>query len=85
MLSPHHTRLALLPLLLLASTAVVGLAVVAFQQALAAGRAEVLMMAWVLAFVLGAPALLVLLPLAGRVPVRRSKDAVIPNAGEKIP
>lgn len=86
MLSPSQIRLALLPLLMLAVPVLAVLAVIAFQQALAAGTAEVLMMAWVLAFVVGAPALLLLLPLVERVRSRQKAESrIIPPAGEQIP
>lgn len=85
MLSPRLLRFAFLPLMLLALSVLVGLAVIVFRQALAAGAAEAWMMALVLAFVVGLPALVLLLPVAGSLRVSRSKIRTVPFMGEKIP
>lgn len=85
MLSPRQLRFAFLPLMLLALSVLMGLAVVAFREALAAGAAEVWMMAWLLAFVVGLPLLLVLLPVVEALRARGSRSAIVPLAGGKIP
>ena len=85
MLSPRLLRFAFLPLMLLALSVLAGLAVLVFQQALAAGAAEAWMMALVLAVVVGLPALVLLLPVAGSWQSRRVRPGTIPLMGEKIP
>lgn len=85
MLSPRLLRFAFLPLMLLALSALAGIAVVAFRQAIAAGSAEVWMMAWVLAFMLGLPALMLVLPAAGSLRARLARPGIVPLAGIKIP
>lgn len=85
MLSPRLLRFAFLPLMLLALSVLAWIAVIAFRQAVATGIAEVWMMAWVLAFVLGLPLLMLLLPAAGALLARIARSGTIPLAGEKIP
>ena len=85
MLSPRQLRFGFAPLMLLAVTVLSGLAVVVFREALAAGAAEVWMTAWVLAFVVGIPALLVLLPLVASLRLSGSPTRIVPLAGENIP
>lgn len=85
MLSPRLLRFAFLPLMLLAFSVLAGLALLVFRQALAAGAAEAWMMALVLVFVVGLPALVLLLPVAGSWQAQRPRHRIIPLAGEKIP
>jgi len=78
-------RLALLPITLVAVAVLLRLALISLQQALRAGVGEVLMMAWVLFFVVGLPLLLLAVPLAGVIHVRRARTGIVPHAGVKIP
>ena len=56
MLTPRQARFAFLPLMLVAMSALIGLAVVVFRQGLAQGPEEAWMLAWVLAFTIALPA-----------------------------
>lgn len=85
MLSPSLLRFALIPPMLLALSALAGLAVIIFRQALSAGTGEALMMAWVLTFVVGLPTLILLLGLAGWLRSRKPWARIIPLVGERIP
>ena len=76
----RRLQLAALPLLPIALAALVGLGIVVFRHGLATGGAELWLMAWGLAFVVGLPVLLTVLAIAGRRPRR-----VVPYAGEIIP
>ncbi|MBB1061590.1 DUF2798 domain-containing protein [Marilutibacter spongiae] len=85
MLPPRLLRRVYLPTMLIALLLLGGVAVSVVHEGLMAGRAEAWMVAWVLAFVLGLPALLLLLPSLGAlVDLARSRDNV-PYAGGKIP
>ena len=85
MSSPGPSRLALLALALPGLPMIAWLAVIALQQALEAGRAEFWMMAWSLAFVVGGPALLLLLPAVERLQASIRGGGIIPRAGVKNP
>jgi hypothetical protein len=63
----------------------VGLGMAAFRQALSIGSAEVWLMAWVLAFVVGLPVLVVLLAVLGAAQLHPPRFRIIPFAGVKIP
>jgi hypothetical protein len=73
-----------LPLLVAAAFAV-DLASTLMAQGFRAGAAESLMLAWILAFVIGLPALLLALPLARRLGAALRRHHTIPSAGVKIP
>lgn len=81
----HPLYVALLAPALLAVVAVVRLAVLALKSAIDAGNHVVLPMAWVLAFVVGLPLLLALLPLIAALQSRAKKHPIVPNMGRKIP
>ncbi len=85
MLSTRLLHLALIPIMLLAFSALAGLAFIVFRLALAAGTEEAWMMGWVLAFVVGLPLLVLLLALAGSRRWRSPGSRIIPLVGEKIP
>jgi len=85
MLSSRRAHFAFL-LLMLPAMAVLGwLAAIVLRQAWATGSAEAWMMAWVLAFVVGLPATMLLLPIAGWLRTRMLRMHIIPHAGVKIP
>ena len=79
--------LRILTALLLAVTlsVLVGLGLAAFRQAMAMGSAEVWLMAWVLAFMVGLPVLVVLLALLGAAQRSDPRLRIIPFVGVKIP
>lgn len=71
--------------MLLALSVLGWIAGIVFRQAVSAGTAEVWMMLWVLAFVLGLPALMLLLPAVGSLRARQARSGIVPLAGVKIP
>jgi len=85
MLTPRQARYAFLPVMLVAMTALVGVALVVLQQGLAAGPDEFWMLAWVLAFVLALPGAMLLLPVVGAVLRAATRPETIPLAGVNIP
>ncbi|MFC5569577.1 hypothetical protein ACFPN1_05830 [Lysobacter yangpyeongensis] len=85
MLSSPRARLAYLLTMLLAFAGILGLAVIALEQAISAGPAEAWMMAGVLAVVVALPLALVLLPVAGWLQRRARKVVIVPNAGQNVP
>jgi len=93
MSAPQRFRLAILPLLPVALAALVWLGISAFRAALAQGGDAVWLMAWVLAFLVGMPLLVLGLAVAGELQLHGPRvrsalplpDAGIPNAGVKIP
>ncbi|MFE0500988.1 hypothetical protein ACFW0P_09445 [Lysobacter soli] len=85
MLTPRQARYAFLPVMLVAMTALVGVALVVLQQGLAAGPDEFWMLAWVLAFVLALPGAMLLLPVVGAVLRAATRTETIPLAGVNIP
>ncbi len=85
MLPPRLLRSVYLPTMLIALLLLGGVAVSVIHEGLLAGRAEAWMVLWVLGFVLGLPALLLVLPaLNTLIDLARSRDNV-PCAGGKIP
>lgn len=89
MLTPRQARFAFLPLMLVAMSALIGLAVVVFRQGLSQGPEEAWMLAWVLAFTIALPAAMLLMPAIGAVLAHYTRDdkrhAIIPRVGEKVP
>ncbi|KRB07635.1 hypothetical protein ASD86_07330 [Lysobacter sp. Root690] len=89
MLSPRQARFAFLPLMLVAMSALIGLAVVVFRQGLSQGPEEAWMLAWVLAFTIALPAAMLLMPAISAVLAHYTRDdkrhAIIPRVGEKVP
>ena len=82
-----NRSLRILAALLLAVTlfVLVGLGMAAFRQALGLGSAEPWLMAWMLAFVVGLPVLVVLLAVLGAAQRFAPRLQIIPLAGVKIP
>lgn len=85
MLTPRQARYVFLPVMLAAMAVLVGIALVVFQQGLAAGPDEFWMLAWVLAFVLALPGAMLLLPVVGALLRAATRQETIPLAGVKIP
>lgn len=89
MLTPRQARYAFLPLMLVAMSALIGLAVVVFRQGLAQGAEEAWMLAWVLAFTIALPAAMLLMPAIGAVLAHYTRDdkhhGIVPVVGEKVP
>lgn len=81
----HPVHLVLLPSAILAVAGLVWVAVTALKSANEAGNQDLLLMGWVLAFVVGLPLLIAILPLAGAVQARATKHRTVPNMGQKIP
>lgn len=81
----HPLHLVLLPSAILAVAGLVWVAVTALKSANEAGNQDLLLMGWVLAFVVGLPLLIAILPLAGAVQARATKHRTVPNMGQKIP
>lgn len=84
---PRSPRLGpiLVPSLALGIIALIFLGVLLFGQAVHQGRSEALMMAWVLAFVVGLPMAMLVLAAAGAWSVHRPRRPILPNTGVKIP
>ncbi|MBF6023197.1 DUF2798 domain-containing protein [Lysobacter niastensis] len=85
MLTPRQARFAFLPLMLIAMSALIGLAAVVFRQGLEAGPAEAWMMAWVLAFTIALPAAMLVLPILSAVLKRVTHPATVPHVGVTVP
>ncbi|GAA4781968.1 hypothetical protein [Lysobacter hankyongensis] len=78
-------RLILVPALALGVIALVCLGILLFGQAAHQGRSEALMMAWVLAFVVGLPVATLALAAAGAWSAHHPRRSILPNEGVKIP
>jgi hypothetical protein len=78
-------RLTLFSLAVPATAALLWLGGIALQQAVQAGNADALLMAWVLAFVVGLPVLLAILSLAAAFLRYGSRHPIVPHTGVKIP
>lgn len=85
MLTPRQARFAFLPLMLIAMSALIGLAAIVFRQGLEAGPAEAWMMAWVLAFTIALPSAMLVLPILSVVLNRVTRPVTVPFAGVNIP
>ena len=85
MSAQQRLRLALLPLLPAALAVLAWLGFAALREALAQGGGAAWLMAWVLAFLVGMPVLMLGLAVAGALQARGWHLRVIPNAGVKIP
>jgi uncharacterized membrane protein YcjF (UPF0283 family) len=89
MLTPRQARLAFLPVMLVAMSALIGLAVIVFRQGLAQGVEEAWMLAWVLAFTIALPSAMLLMPAVSALLAHWTRDdkrqGIIPVVGEKVP
>ncbi len=77
-------RFVFLPILLMAMAGVIGVAAVVFRQGLAAGAAGTWLMAWVLAFTIGLPVAMLVLPLLTTVAARWARARNVPHSGRRI-
>lgn len=78
-------RLILAPLLAIGVAALLCLGFLALAQAAERGQSETLLMAWMLAFVVGVPIAMLALAAAGAWSVRHPRRAILPNTGASIP
>ena len=85
MSAPQAARLALLPLLPIALAALAWLGFVAFRESVAIGGADTWLMAWVLAFLVGMPLLVLGLAIAGAAQRHTLARNLVPYSGETIP
>ncbi len=83
----RSTRLRLIfaPFLAIGVIAVLCLGFLALVQATERGQSETLLMAWMLAFVVGLPIGMLGLAAAGAWSIRRPRRAILPNTGASIP
>lgn len=80
-----HLRLLLSLALAVGMAALFYLGFLALTQAFQRGRSETLMMIWVLAFVIGLPAMMLALAGASAWSIHRPRGAILPYMGAKIP
>ena len=81
----QRTRLFVLPLLI-AELAVLGwLGFIAISQAIASDNGQAWLMAWVLAFLVGMPLLVLVLAVAGALQRHDLARSLVPYSGENIP
>ncbi|MBU8977115.1 MULTISPECIES: hypothetical protein [unclassified Lysobacter] len=85
MLTPRQARYAFLPVMLIAMAILVGVALIALQQGLAAGPDEFWLLAWVLAFVLALPGAMLVLPVVSAGLRAATRPETVPLTGVKIP
>lgn len=78
-------RLILAPLLAIGVIVLLCLGFLALAQAAERGQSETLLMAWMLAFVVGLPIAMLGLAAAGAWSIRHPRRAILPNAGASIP
>ncbi len=78
-------RLILAPLLAIGVVALLCLGFLALAQAAERGQSETLLMAWILAFVVGVPVAMLALAAAGAWSIRHPRREILPNAGARIP
>lgn len=81
----HRLRLILAPFLAIGLVALLCLGFLALTQAAERGQSETLLMAWVLAFVVGVPTAMLALAAAGAWSIRHPRRAILPNTGASIP
>ena len=84
---PRSTRLRLILAPFLATGVIVLLCLgfLALLQAAERGQSEALLMAWMLAFVVGLPIAMLGLAAAGAWSIRHPRRAILPNTGASIP
>ena len=82
---PTRLRLILAPLMAAGLIALACLGFLLLDQAVALGRSETLMMAWVLVFVVGLPMATLALAAAGAWSMHRPRRPILPNTGVNIP
>lgn len=85
MSAQQRLRLSFLPLLPIAVAVLAWLGFIALREAFSSGNGQVWLMAWVLAFLVGMPLLVLGLAVAGAAQRHELGRMLIPNSGEKIP
>ena len=85
MSAPQAARLALLPLLPIARAALAWLGFVAIRESMLNGGGVAWLMAWVLAFLVGMPLLVLGLAIAGAAQRHTLARNLVPYSGETIP
>lgn len=78
-------RLIFAPFLAIGVFALLCLGFLALSQAAERGQSETLLMAWMLAFVVGVPTAMLALAAAGAWSIRHPRRAILPNTGARIP
>ena len=78
-------RLAVLPLLPISLAVLAWLGFIALREAFANGGGAAWLMAWVLAFLVGMPLLVLGLAIVGAVQRHQLRQVLVPYSGEKIP
>jgi lysylphosphatidylglycerol synthetase-like protein (DUF2156 family) len=78
-------RLILAPVFAIGVIALLCLGFLALVQAAERGQSETLLMAWMLAFVVGVPVAMLALAAAGAWSIRHPRPAILPNTGASIP
>lgn len=78
-------RLILAPFLAIGVIALLCLGFLALAQAAERGQSETLLMAWMLAFVVGVPIAMLALAAVGAWSIRHPRRAILPNTGASIP
>ena len=81
----QKARLAVLPLLPIALGVLAWLGFVAIRESILNGGGVAWLMAWVLAFLVGMPLLVLGLAIVGAVQRHQLRQALVPYSGEKIP
>ena len=82
---PQRIRLAVLPLLPIALAVLAWLGFVALRDAFSSGGGTPWLLAWVLAFLVGMPLLVLGLAIAGAAQRHQLRRFLVPQAGEQIP
>ena len=85
MSAAQRARLVVLPLLPAALAVLGWLGFVALRETIAAGNGVAWLMAWVLAFLVGMPLLVLVLAIAGAVQRHDLRRSLVPYSGETIP
>lgn len=78
-------RLIFAPVLAIGVVALLCLGFLALLQATERGQTETLLMAWMLAFVVGVPVAMLALAAAGAWSIRHPRRGILPNTGASIP
>jgi hypothetical protein len=81
----RSARLLFLALLPAGLAVLAWLGIALFDEALARGGLDLWLTLWLLAFLVGLPALVVVLAVAGTLQAQRRWHRIVPNTGKNIP